>query len=257
MNSLEVTSVLKDSQHNFFLRIKHMVSAFIVMCRSAVVCVVAGVPDVGKLSHGRRLSLVQLVKEAGVDHSAILSGSACIDANRSADLFFVGSHDVDQIPQGLGGVVALADVDVNAASPTGAGLCASLAEQSDDRLQGLDVLVGKDGGHHLALFSFRSVDADVSLEFPNPALLVLASPAHVPVLAGCVPCGRPEELGNLSGGFFAGDVVHLNLDPDGLHLHGFDLLSGLIVHGVYLLLSCSVPLAVCAYYRHVGRIARP
>lgn len=114
--------------HNRFLAIKHMVSAFIVVCRSAVVCVVAGVPDVGKLGHGRRLSLVQLVKESGVDHSAIPSGSAGIDANRSADLFFVGSHDVDQIPQSLGGVVALADVDVNAASPAGAGLCASLAE---------------------------------------------------------------------------------------------------------------------------------
>ena len=257
MNSLEVTSVLKDSQHNFFLRIKHMVSAGIVVLASVVVRIVALIPDVGKLDHGGGLSAVQLFEEAVVDHLAVVTGASFVDANRSADLLLVGSHDVDQIPQGLGGVVALADVDVNAASPAGAGLCASLAEQSDDRLQGLDILVGKDGSHHLALFSFRSVDADVSLEFPNPALLVLASPAHVPVLAGCVPCGRPEELGNLSGGFLAGDVVHLNLDPDGLHLHGFDLLSGLIVHGVYLLLSCSVPLAVCAYYRHVGRISRP
>lgn len=36
MNSLEVTSVLKDSQHNFFLRIKGMIPALVVVIVAAV-----------------------------------------------------------------------------------------------------------------------------------------------------------------------------------------------------------------------------
>lgn len=36
MNSLEVTSVLKDSQHNFFLRIKGVIPALVVVIVAAV-----------------------------------------------------------------------------------------------------------------------------------------------------------------------------------------------------------------------------
>lgn len=36
MNSLEVTSVLKDSPHNFFLRIKSVIPALVIVIVAAV-----------------------------------------------------------------------------------------------------------------------------------------------------------------------------------------------------------------------------
>ena len=77
---------------------------------------VAFVPDVFQLAHGGRLLAVQPVEEAVVDHLAILSGAPCIDPDGSANLLFVRSHDVHKVADGLCGVVALADVDVDPAS---------------------------------------------------------------------------------------------------------------------------------------------
>ena len=81
-----------------------------------------------------------------VDHLAILSGAPCIDPDGSADLLFVRRHDVHKVADGLCGVVAFADVDVDPASAAWAALCACLAEQPDDFLQGFDVVVGEDRG---------------------------------------------------------------------------------------------------------------
>ena len=168
-----------------------------------------------------------------VDHPAILSGTPCIDPDGSADLLFVRCHDVHKVADGLCGVVAFADVDVDPASAAWAALCSCLAEQPDNLLQGFDVVVGEDRGDQFAFFCVRSVDAHIPLEFPNPALSVLASPAVISVLAGSVPCSGSEVLGNLSCRFFSGDVVHLDLNSDGLVLHGFNLLSCFIVHGMF------------------------
>ena len=191
-----------------------------------------------------------------VDHLAILSGAPCIDSDGSADLLFVRRHDIHKVADGLCGVVAFANVDVNPASAAWAALCACLSEQSDNLLQGFDVVVGEDWGDQFAFFCVRSVDAHIPLEFPNPALLVLASPAVISVLAGRVPCSGSEVLSDLSCRFFSGDVVHLDLNPDGLVLHGFNLLSYFIVHGMFSFVFSLFSLSVCAYYRQVRIIAR-
>ena len=217
------------------VEVEHVVPAGIVVLVSAVVRAVALVPDVPELVHGGGLLAVDSLQESGVYRAAVVAGAAGVDADGSADLLFVACHDVDQIPQGLCGVVALADVDVDSASSGGAALRSSLPKEAEDALQGLDVVVGEDRGDQLAFLVVRSADAHVPLELPNPALLVFASPGHVAVLCGCVVGGGSEELGNLGGCLLSGDVVHLHLDPDGLVLHGFNLRSGLFVHGLYLL----------------------
>ena len=191
-----------------------------------------------------------------VDHLAIMSGAPCIDSNGSADLLFVRRHDVHKVADGLCGVVAFANVNVDSASAAWAALCACLSEQPDDFLQGFDVVVGEDRGDQFAFFCVRSVDAHVPLEFPNPALLVLASPAVISVLAGGVPCSGSEVLSDLSRRFFSGDVVHLDFNSDGLVLHGFNLLSCFIVHGMFSFVFSLFSLSVCAYYRQVRIIAR-
>lgn len=73
----------------------------------------------------------------------------------------------------LCGVVAFANVNVDSASAAWSALCACLSEQSDDLLQGFNVVVGEDWGDQFAFFCVRSVDAHIPLEFPNPACLVL------------------------------------------------------------------------------------
>lgn len=160
------------------------------MLASAVVCTVAFVPDVFQLAHGGRLLAIQPVEEAVVDHLTIVSGASCVDPDGSANLLFVRRHDVHKVADGLCGVVTFADVDVDPASAAWAALCACLAEQPDDLLQGFDVVVGEDRGDQFAFFCVRSVDAHIPLEFPNPALLVFASPAVISVLAGCVPSSK-------------------------------------------------------------------
>ena len=83
------------------------------MLASAVVGSVAFVPDICKLAHGGRFLSVQPFQEAVVDHLAVVSSASCIDADGSANLPLMRCHDVDQIPQGLCGVVALADVNMD------------------------------------------------------------------------------------------------------------------------------------------------
>jgi hypothetical protein len=123
--------------------------------------------------------------------------------------------------------------------------------------RGFDVVVGEDRGDQFAFFCVRSVDAHIPLEFPNPALLVLASPAVISVLAGGVPCSGSEVLGDLSCRFFSCDVVHLDLNSDGLVLHSFNLLSCFIIHGMFSFVFSLFSLSVSAYYRQVHIIARP
>ena len=165
-------------------------------------------------------------------------------------------HDIDQVSDSLCSVVAFANVNVYSASAAWTTLCSRLAEQPNDILQGFDVVVGENRGDQFAFFCVRSVDTHIPLEFPNPALLVFASPAVISVLAGCVPCSGSEVLSDLSCRLFSGDVVHLDLNSDGLVLHGFNLLSCFIVHGMFSFVFSLFSLSVCAYYRQVRIIAR-
>ena len=129
-----------------------------------------------------------------------------------------------------------ADVNVNSAASGVVALCARLAEAADQLLQGFDVLVVQDRCDHFALFAVRSADAHVALEFPLASLCVPSAPSVVAVAEGCVLVAvRAEEVGGELCGCAAGDVVHLNLNPDRLLLHSVDLCLCLCVHGGILL----------------------
>ena len=250
MNSLEVTSVLKDSQHNFFLRIKHMVAAAVVMLGSAFVAV-AIVPNVCQGIHRLRLSAVQLLEEVLVDRPAVVADSALVKAKGRNQKALVACHDVGEVSKALRAVFAQANVDVDSAHMGGVAFRSCVAEVADDLLQVGNVAVVQDGRSHLRLFVIVGCsDAGVSGDFPLSTLGVLASPGLVSaadvanrVLGAKVGCDG-------SAGFLSGDVVHLHLNADGLFLHGFNLVSGLFVHNMYLpfgSLRCVLSLSVVTY----------
>lgn len=72
---------------------------------------------------------------------------------------FLRRHDVHKVADCLCGVVAFTDMNVDSASAAWAALCSCLSEQSDNFLQGFNVVVGEDRGDQFAFFCVRSVDA--------------------------------------------------------------------------------------------------
>ena len=162
-------------------------------------------------------------------------------------------HDVGQVPKGLRRVALGSDVDVDSAAPGGVALCSGLAEAAAQLLQGFNVLVAEDRGDQFALFAVRSLDADVSLEFPLAAGGIPSAPGIVSVAVGGVfPAACSEELGGQLRCSLAGDVVHFNLNADGLIFHLVDLVGGAFVHGLCLLESLDFsgffPLVVYIYH---------
>ena len=99
-----------------------MVAAVVVVLVASVGRSVALVPDVRKLGHRGGLPAVEEVEEVVVDRLAVVSGAACVDADRPSDLRLVCGHDVDQVSEALRVVVSAvqsleSDVDVDSASP--------------------------------------------------------------------------------------------------------------------------------------------
>ena len=213
-----------------------MVAAAVVMLCSAAVASLCAVPDVRKLRHRFRLLAVELSQEIRIDRSAEAVDSAVVNLDCLGDQGFVARHDVCEVSQALRCVSRCADVNVNSAASGVVALCARLAEAADQLLQGFDVLVVQDRCDQFALFAVRSADAAIALEFPLSALCVPCAPSVVTV-AACGVCAavRAEELGGELCGSLAGDVVHLNLNPDGLLFHSVDLCLCVCVHGGILL----------------------
>ena len=142
-------------------------------------------------------------------------------------------HQVCEVSQALRCVSRCADVNVNSAASGVVALCACLAKASDQLLQAFDVRVVQDRCDQFALFAVRSADAAVALEFPLASLCVPSAVGFVTVAVGGVLAAVcAEELGGKLCGSLAGDVVHLNLNPDRLLLHSVDLCLCLCVHGV-------------------------
>ena len=140
-------------------------------------------------------------------------------------------HDVSQVPQRLRCVTVGSNVDVDSAAPIGIAFGPSLTKLADQALQKLDVLVPEDRGNQFALLGFRPLDADVPGEFPLAALGVPGAPGPVAVAVGSVfAAAGAEVLGGNLGSILAGDVVHLNLDPDGLLFHFVDLIFCPLAH---------------------------
>lgn len=230
--------------------VEHMVAAAVVMLVSAFVAV-AIVPNVCQGIHRLGLSAVQLRKEILVNRVAVAVDAAAVEAQGRNQKAFVACHDVGKVAEGLGAMLTQSNVNVDSAHMGRVALRSGVAEVADDFLQILNVAVAEDGRSHLGLFFIAvSVDAGVSGDFPFPALIVLASPSLVGaadvanrVLRAVVGCDG-------AAGFFSGDVIHLNLNADGLLLHFFNLDSGSFVHNMYLpfgSLRCVFSLSVVTY----------
>lgn len=214
--------------------VEHMVAAAVVMLVSALVAVTI-VPNVCKGIHRLGLSAVQLGKEILVDRVAVAVDAAAVEAEGRNQKALVACHDVGEVAKCLGAVFAQADVDVDSAHMGGVALRSGVAEVADDFLQILNVAVVEDRRSHLRfLFIAVGVDAGVSGDFPFPALVILASPSVVAAADVANRVFRAVVGGDGSAGFFSGDVIHLNLNADGLLLHFFNLDSGSFVHNMYL-----------------------
>lgn len=230
--------------------VEHMVAAAVVMLVSAFVAV-SIVPNVCQSIHRLGLSAVQLLEEILVHCVAVAVDAVAVKAEGRNQKDFVACHDVGEVAEGLGAVFAQSDVDVDSAHMGGVAFRSGFAKAADDFLQVLHVAVSQDRRSHLRFLLIAvCVDAGVSGDFPFPALVVLASPSVVAaadvanrVLRAVVGCDG-------SAGFFSGDVIHLNLNADGLLLHFFNLDSGLFVHNMYLpfgSLRCVFSLSVVTY----------
>lgn len=166
-------------------------------------------------------------------------------------------HDIGKVAEGLRSVSVCSDVNVYTASSGRIAFCSGVAEEADKFLQGFHVSVGKNWRYQFALFAVRTRNADILLEFPFSVLCIPSRPGAVSVSGGCVlDSSSSEEIGGNLGCLFSGDVVHFNLDPDGLAFHFCNLLCGAFVHCVFLRFRC-FPLGVAVYYRHFGDISRP
>ena len=137
------------------------------------------------------------------------------------------------------GVSLCSDVDVDSAASGVVALGTGLAKASDQLLQGFDIGVVQDRGNQFAFLAVGSVNADILLHFPLASLRVPGAPGFVSVAAGGVfVAACAKILSCKEGCFLAGDVVHLNLNSDGLLLHLFNLVHGLVCHCLYLLRFC-------------------
>ena len=236
------------------MEIEHMVPAVVVVMASSVFAMLAFVPDIRKLAHGRGFLPVDLLQESGIHRPAVPALPPGIHLDGFGDLALMGSHDVHQVADGLGRVPFCSDVDMDSCPPVRIALHPGFPEDPDQPLQKLHVRVGQDRRDHLAFLVVRAFDAHIPLEFPLPALGIPGAPGHVAVPAcGVFAPAGPEVGGGLLGGFLAGNVVALNLNSECLVLHVLDLDPCCFLHGSYLL--CSV--ACCFPFRYVHLTVSP
>ena len=230
------------------VEVQHMVAAVVVVLASAVVGVLAAVPNISQGCHGGGFSVVQPFQESGVNRAAVAADAASVEVQCACQEVFVACHDVCEVPKGLGRVPLGTDMNVNAAAPCGIAFGSSFAQVANQLLQGFHVSVGEDRRDHLAFFAVRSCDADVLLEFPLASALIPSRPGAVAVAASgvLVPSGT-EEGGCQPCGLLSGDAVHFDLDPDGLLLHFGYLVFCSLAHVCDLRFG-SFSLLVVTYY---------
>ena len=144
-------------------------------------------------------------------------------------------HDVCKISQALRCMSVCPDVDMDSASPCGIALGSCMSELSYEFLKKFDVFVMKDRCDQFAFLIVRSRNADVLLEFPFPSICIPCRPCIISVSGSRVfksSCSEEYRCNLCSP--VPSDVIHLNLDPDGLFFHFLDLSCCLFVHGMYL-----------------------
>ena len=114
--------------------VQHMVTAVIVVVAPAAVCIVATVPNIGKLCHRSWLSAVDLFQKPWINRPAVASHPALIKIQSICDQAFVAGHDVCQVAERLRRMAFGSDMDVNTASSGGIALCSCVAQLPDQFL---------------------------------------------------------------------------------------------------------------------------
>ena len=113
MNSLEVTSVLKDSQHNFFLRITGMISRLVVVIVAAVP---PAVPAVLQLIHTRTTGqLADFFQNRFIHRLAVAGDSTGVYFQGCKQNVLFGIHDGQHIFKALWRMFTGIHMDVHTA----------------------------------------------------------------------------------------------------------------------------------------------
>ena len=113
VNSLEVTSVLKDSQHNFFLRITGMISRLVVVIVAAVP---PAVPAVLQLIHTRTTGqLADFFQNRLIHRLTVTIDAGRVDFECCKQNVLFGIHDGQHIFEALRGVLTCIHMDVHTA----------------------------------------------------------------------------------------------------------------------------------------------
>ena len=135
--------------------VQHMVTAVIVVVAPAAVCIVATVPNIGKLCHRSWLSAVDLFQKPGINCPAVASHPAMIKIQSICNQAFVAGHDVCQVAERLRRMAFGSDMDVNTAASGGIALCSCVAQLPDQFLQCFHIRVSQDRSNHFAFFAIR------------------------------------------------------------------------------------------------------
>lgn len=227
-----------------------MVAAAIVMLVSAFVAV-SIVPNVCQGIHRLRFPAVELTKKILVDCMAVAIDAAAVKAKCGNQKAFVACHNVCKVAKALWAVFAESDVDVDSAHMGRVTFRSGFAKAANDFLQVLNIIIAEDWRSKFRFLIISvSVNAGVSGDFPLSALAVSASPCTVGSAQVVNRVLRSKVSCDGAAGFFSGDVIHFDLNADGLFFHFFNLVSCLFVHNMYLpfgSLRCVFSLSVVTY----------
>ena len=173
-------------------------------------------------------------QKLGVNRSAVTVHSVAVNSDCFCQLAFMGRHDVHEVSDGLRCVSLPADMNMNSRHSGVITFHSGFPQCSYNPLQKFHVLVMKNGADHFTFLAFRAGNADILLKLPLPALRIPRTPRIVAV-ASCsvfvavglkIPCRR-------SGSFLSRDIVTLDFNTECRLLHGFNLLSCFIIHGMF------------------------
>ena len=211
--------------------IQHVVATVIVMVAASVGSSVFQVPNVCNLAHRCRLFPVDHLQKIWIYCPAIPAHAVMVKVQCLSNQAFMACHNVCQIPQGLWCMPLCSNVDVYSASSGCIAFGSCFSKESDNLLQGWNILIGKDRGYHFAFMCVIPANGNVLLEFPFPSLSIPCAPGAVTVSSGCILVASCSKVGGcFSGCCLSGDVVHLNLNSDGLFFHFCDLICCFFVH---------------------------
>ena len=141
-------------------------------------------------------------------------------------------------------------MNVNSSSNLCIADCSRVSELSYKLLQGFNVAVVKYRCYEFAFLFIRPRNAYVLLEFPFSALIIPSRLSAVAVSVRCVFVSAcSEKLCRNFRRLVSCDVVHLNLNPDGLCLCSFNLLSDFLFHDIVSFLI--VGLCLCCFVVHI------